>query len=157
MRWSVWSASSSATCGTPAGGCTSPRPLKEQALGLCQAADQLRQTLGRSPSISELAQRLQVAEEQVLEALAVAQSRQELSLDRPLGDNADSCLGDLVAAPAPREESEDLLLRPRLVAELPEPDRTVIVLRFFHDLSQDEIATQVGYSRCTSRGCSAAP
>jgi RNA polymerase sigma-B factor len=124
-----------------------PRPLKEQALGLGQAADRLQQTLGRSPSISELAQRLQVAEEQVLEALAVAQSRQELSLDRPLGDNADSCLGDLVAAPAPREETEDLLLQPRLVAELPELDRTVIVLRFFHDLSQDEIATQVGYSQ----------
>jgi RNA polymerase sigma-B factor len=123
-----------------------PRPLKEQALGLCQAADQLQQTLGRSPSISELAQRLQVAEEQVLEALTVALSRQELSLDHPLGDNADSCLGDLVAAPAPREETEDLLLLPRLVAALPEPDRTVIVLRFFHDLSQDEIATQVGYS-----------
>ena len=131
-----------------------PRSLKEQALGLCQAADQLQQTLGRSPSISELAQRLQVAEEQVLEALAVAQRRQERSLDRPLGDNADSCLGDLVAAPAPCEETEDLRLLPGLVAELPEPDRTVIVLRFFHDLSQDEIATQVGYSCCSLVGCS---
>src|SRR5215207_7505660 len=124
-----------------------PRPLKEQALGLCRAADQLQQVLGRSPTTSELAEHLQVAEEQVLEALAVAQSRQEVSLDRPVGDNADSCLGDLVAAPAAREETEDLLLLPRLVAELPEPDRTVIVLRFFHDLSQDEIATRVGYSQ----------
>jgi RNA polymerase sigma-B factor len=122
-----------------------PRPLKEQALGLCRAADQLQQTLGRSPTTSELAEHLQVAEEQVLEALAVAQSRQELSLDRPVGDDTEVCLGDLMAAPAAREETEDLLLLPRLVAELPEPDRTVIVLRFFHDLSQDEIATQVGY------------
>jgi RNA polymerase sigma-B factor len=33
------------------------------------------------------------------------------------------------------------------VAKLPEPDRTVIVLRFFHDLGQDAIAAEVGYSK----------
>jgi RNA polymerase sigma-B factor len=124
-----------------------PRPLKEQALRVCKTADQLQQTLGRSPTTSELAQRLGVAEEEVLEALAVAHSRQELSLDRPVGDDTDSCLGDLVASPAAREETEDLLLLPTLVAELPEPDRTVIVLRFFHDLGQDAIAAEVGYSQ----------
>jgi hypothetical protein len=47
-----------------------------------------------------------------------------------------------VASPAAREETEDLLLPPTLVAELPEPDRTVIVLRFFYDLGQDAIAAK---------------
>ena len=88
-----------------------------------------------------------MAEEQVLEALAVARCRQELSLDRPVGDDIEVCLGDLLAAPAAREEAEDLLLLPRLVAALPEPDRTVIILRFFVDLTQDEIATRVGFSQ----------
>jgi RNA polymerase sigma-B factor len=124
-----------------------PRPLKEQAMRVCKAVDQLQQTLGRSPTISELAERLQVAEEEVLEAFEVAQSRQEVSLDRPVGDDTDCCLGDLVAAPAVREEAEDLLLLPRLVAALPEPDHTVIVLRFFHDLDQDAIAAKIGYSQ----------
>jgi RNA polymerase sigma-B factor len=50
-----------------------------------------------------------MAEEQVLEALAVAQCRQELSLDRPVGDDIEVCLGDLLAAPGAREEAEDLL------------------------------------------------
>jgi RNA polymerase sigma-B factor len=81
-----------------------PRPLKEQALRVCQMVDQLQQTLGRAPTTSELAERLQVAEEQVLEALAVAHSRQELSLDRPVGDDTELCLGDLVAAPVAHEE-----------------------------------------------------
>jgi RNA polymerase sigma factor (sigma-70 family) len=40
-----------------------PRPLKEHTLQLGKAADQLQQTLGRSPTIAELAQRLEVAEE----------------------------------------------------------------------------------------------
>jgi RNA polymerase sigma-B factor len=124
-----------------------PRPLKEQAMRVRKAADQLQQTLGRSPTITELAERLQVAEEEVLEALEVAQSRQELSLDRPVGDDTECCLGDLVAAPVSREDAEDLLLLPRLVAALPEPDRTVIVLRFFHDLDQDAIAARMGYSQ----------
>jgi RNA polymerase sigma-B factor len=124
-----------------------PRPRKEQALRVCKAADQLQQTLGRSPTTAELAHHLEVTEEEVLEALAVAQSRQELSLDRPVGDDTETCLGDFVAAPGPREEPEDLLALPQLIAALPELDRTVIVLRFFHDLDQDTIAAEIGYSQ----------
>jgi len=124
-----------------------PRPLKEQAMRVCKTVDQLQQSLGRSPTTAELAQRLELAEEDVLEALAVAQSRQELSLDRPVGDDAGRCLSDLVAAPGPREDPEDLLALPRLIAALPELDRTVIVLRFFHDLDQDTIAARIGYSQ----------
>src|SRR5215204_1217886 len=124
-----------------------PRPLKEQAMRVGKAADQLQQTLGRSPTIAELAHRLGVAEEEVLEALAVAQSRQELSLDRPIGDDTTRCLGDLVASPAVGEEAEDLLLLPVLVATLPNLERQVVVLRFFHDLDQDTIAARIGYSQ----------
>jgi RNA polymerase sigma-B factor len=124
-----------------------PRPLKERALRLCKTVDQLQQTLGRFPTTSELAERLRVAEEDVLEALAAAQSRQELSLDRPVGDDTERCLGDLVASPGGREETEDLLVLPRLVAALPQPDRTVIVLRFFQDLDQDAIAAKIGHSQ----------
>src|SRR5215216_5000057 len=89
-----------------------PRPLKEHSMRVCKTADQLQQTLGRSPTIAELAQRLGVDEEEVLEASAVAQSRQELSLDRPIGDDTARCLSDLVAAPRPPEEPEDLLAPP---------------------------------------------
>ena len=88
-----------------------------------------------------------MADEEVLEALAVVQSRQELALDRPVGDDAEISLGDLLAAPGPSEEPEDLLVLPRLIAALPERERTVIVLRFFHDLGQDAIAAEIGYSQ----------
>ena len=124
-----------------------PRPLKEQALRLCRAADELHQWLGRSPTTVELAEQLQVDEEEVLEALAAAGSRRELSLDQPAGDEGDRSLGDLVAAPAAGEEPEDLLALPGLVAGLPELEREVIVLRFFQDLDQYEIAARVGFSQ----------
>jgi RNA polymerase sigma-B factor len=124
-----------------------PRPLKEQALRLSRAADELHQRLGRSPTTLELAEHLEVGEEEVLEASAAMTSRREVSLDQPAHAEADSRLGDLVAAPAAREEPEDLLALPGLVSRLPELEREVIVLRFFHELDQDTIAARVGFSQ----------
>jgi RNA polymerase sigma-B factor len=124
-----------------------PRPRKELALRLCQVADELHQRLGRSPTTPELAEHLELGEEEVLEGLAAAGSRLELSLDQPAGDEGDRRLGDLVAAPGAREEPEDMLALPGLVAGLPELEREVIVLRFFQDLGQYEIAARVGFSQ----------
>ena len=123
-----------------------PRPLKERALRLCRAADELHQRWGRSPTASELAEQLGLGQEEVLEGLAAMSSRQEVSLDQPVGD-ADLRLGDLVAAPEAREEPEDLLVLPGLVSVLPELEREVIVLRFFQGLDQYEIAARVGFSQ----------
>jgi RNA polymerase sigma-B factor len=125
-----------------------PRPRKEQALQLCRAADELHQTLGRTPTTTELADHMEVSEETVLEALAAATSRREVSLDQSAGDDDTGIrLGDLVAAPGPREEPEDLLILPGLIAALPNLEREVIALRFFHDLDQYAIAARVGCSQ----------
>jgi RNA polymerase sigma-B factor len=124
-----------------------PRPLKEQALRLCRATDELHQRLGRSPTTHELAEELGLGEEEVLEAWATMTSRQEVSLDQPAGAEAGLPLGELMAAPGAREEPEDLLALPGMVAALPELEREVIVLRFFQDLDQDAIAARVGYSQ----------
>jgi RNA polymerase sigma-B factor len=88
-----------------------------------------------------------VDEKEALEALTAVSSRWEVSLDQPVGDEADLRLGDLVAAPAAREEPEDLLALPGLVSELPAVERDVIVLRYFQDLDQDTIAARVGFSQ----------
>jgi RNA polymerase sigma-B factor len=124
-----------------------PRPLKEQALRLCRVADELQQILCRAPTTTELAEHLEWSEETVLEAMAAATSRQEVSLDQSAGDDTGIRLGDLVAAPGPREEPEDLLALPGLIAALPNPEREVIALRFFHDLDQNAIAAKVGCSQ----------
>jgi RNA polymerase sigma-B factor len=124
-----------------------PRSLKEQALRLCRAADELHQRWGRSPTMSELAEHLLVGEEEALEALAAVTSRREVSLDQPAGADPNVRLGDLVAAPGAKEEPEDLLALPGLVAGLPELEREVIVLRFFQELDQDTIAARVGCSQ----------
>jgi RNA polymerase sigma-B factor len=124
-----------------------PRPRKEQVLRLYQTADELHQTLGRAPTTRELADHLGRTEEELLETWAAAQSQIGLSLDRPAGDDTDASLGDLVAAAGPREEPEDLLVLAGLIADLPDRERQTIVLRFFQDLNQDDIAARLGYSQ----------
>jgi RNA polymerase sigma-B factor len=124
-----------------------PRSLKEQALRLCRAADDLHQRLGRSPTTTELAEHLGVSEEDVLEGLAAAGSRLEVSLDKLVGDDGDASLGDLMAAAGAKEEPEDLLALPGLMAGLPALEREVIILRFFHDLDQYQIAARIGCSQ----------
>src|SRR5215203_4418264 len=117
-----------------------PRPRKEQVLRLYQTADELHQTLGRAPTTRELADHLGLTEEELLETWAAAQTQIGLSLDRPVGDDTDASMGDLVAAAGPREEPEDLLVLAGLIAELPDLERQTIVLRFYQDLNQDDIA-----------------
>jgi RNA polymerase sigma-B factor len=123
------------------------RPVKERALRLCKALDELPGSLGRSPTVPELAARLGVSEDEVLEAIEVVHSRSEVSLDQQVGDEGDASLGDRMPAAAPREELEDLLLLPELVDGLPEQEREIVVLRFFHDLDQYDIAARVGCSQ----------
>jgi RNA polymerase sigma-B factor len=126
-----------------------PRPHKERALRLCKAGDELHQRLGRSPTTIELAEELGLHEEEILEGLAAVTSRREVSLDQPVGVGEDvgACLGDLVAAPGAREEPEDLLALTGMLAALPGLEREVIVLRFFQDLDQYEIAARIGFSQ----------
>jgi RNA polymerase sigma-B factor len=124
-----------------------PRPLKEQALRLIRAADELHQRLGRSPTTTELTAHVELDEEEVLEGLAAAGSRLEVSLDQPVGEDGEASLGDLMAAAGASEEPEDVLVLPGLVAALPALEREVILLRFFQDLDQYEIAAQIGFSQ----------
>jgi RNA polymerase sigma-B factor len=123
------------------------RPRKEAVLRLYQAADELHQLLGHFPTTGELADDLQLTEEELLGTWAAAQTRIGLSLDQPAGDDTDQSMGDLMAAPGPREEPEDLLVLADLLAELPELERQVIVMRFYQDLHQDDIAARIGYSQ----------
>jgi RNA polymerase sigma-B factor len=123
------------------------RPVKERSLRLCKALDELPHTLGRSPTVPELASYLGISEDETLEAIEVVHTRSEVSLDQEVGDEGDTSLGDRLPAAPPREELEDLLLLPGLVDSLPEPEREIVVLRFFHELDQYDIAARVGCSQ----------
>ncbi len=102
---------------------------------LYNAARELHAELGRAPRIEEIAERLDVPASKVEEAFRVA--RMPISLERPVGEDATSTLGDLVAdtgSVSPDETAEDRILSDRLDSALSEylapREAALIRLRF---------------------------
>jgi RNA polymerase sigma-B factor len=124
-----------------------PRGTKDLALRLCRAVDELPQRLGHSPTVAELAEHLDATEDEVLEAIEVAQTRSAPSLDQPAGEDGDGVLGDFVADRGFGEDHEDLMVLPELVRGLPEREREIVLLRYVEDRTQDEIAARMGMSQ----------
>ncbi len=126
-----------------------PRRLQDLRLALTGATDELTQALGRSPTVAEIAERLEVSEDEVLEALESANAYSTLSLDAPDlalvdGSSVGETLGDVDDALETVELRESL--RP-LLGRLPPRERTIVCLRFFRQLTQSQIAAEVGMSQ----------
>ena len=123
------------------------RTLKERALQVVKARDQLTVTLQRSPTLAELGDHLGVDEEQVAEALKAIDTRRQLSLDQPIDEKGTTSFGALLPAPASEIELEDRLALPALMNGLSELEHRAVVLRFFQDLKQSQIGAELGCSQ----------
>jgi len=124
-----------------------PRGLQELHLALRRADEELTQELGRHPRIGELAERLDVNEEDVLEALEAGAAHHADSLDVPLGDGERTAEDRLGAGDAGYGRTEGRMVVADLLATLPERERTILALRFYENLSQEEIAERIGVSQ----------
>ena len=128
-----------------------PRRLQELSLAANKAADGLTQELDRSPKISEIAARLEVTEEEALEAMELGELYELPSLDRDLGDDSDDSggvLADYVGrTDAEVEQFERRAHLTQALSELPEREHNIIELRFFRNLSQTEVARRLKISQ----------
>lgn len=126
-----------------------PRRLKELHLQLGSATAEMSQRLGRAPTPSELAAELDLDREEVVEALIAGSGYNTLSMDSGgSGDDETPPLTETLGsydANLDRIENHEAL-RP-LLQQLPERERTVVVLRFFESLTQSQIAERVGVSQ----------
>ena len=126
-----------------------PRRLKELHLELVRATSTLSQQLGRSPTTREMARELGIGEDEVLQGLQAASGYQTLSVDSTSGGTdtgpalAD-VIGDLDSGLADVEDHEVLRV---LLEGLPARERTVLLLRFFGNQTQSEIADRIGVSQ----------
>ncbi|QZH64930.1 RNA polymerase sigma factor SigF [Mycolicibacterium farcinogenes] len=126
-----------------------PRRLKELHLRLGAATAELSQRLGRAPTASELAAELDMDREEVIEGLVAGSSYNTLSIDSGGGGDEEApaivdTLGDEDTGLDQIDNRETL--RP-LLAQLPERERTVLLLRFFESMTQTQIAERVGVSQ----------
>jgi RNA polymerase sigma-B factor len=127
-----------------------PRGLHDRMADVDKAITELTKELQRSPSVAQIAERLELEMTDVLEVLEANHNRRPLSLDRPAG-------GDESEEAAPTEwvgaEDEGFELvegRIALDSALPfldERERLVLRMRFVDDMTQSQIAARVGHSQ----------
>jgi RNA polymerase sigma-B factor len=125
-----------------------PRRLQELRLLITGANNSLTHTLGRSPTVADIAAHLEISEEEVLEGLEGARAYNSASLDTPVGEDSSITLGDTLGGVDDGFELAELrvALGPAL-AELDEREQKIISLRFYGNLTQTEIAEQIGISQ----------
>ncbi len=125
-----------------------PRRLQEMRLQISRATQELSQNLGHSPTVAEIAARLGVSEEQVLEGLESANAYATISLDAGSDDEESGGPGIMDTLGEDDEALEGVEYRESLkplLAQLPPRERHILMLRFFRGMTQSEIAAEVGH------------
>jgi RNA polymerase sigma-B factor len=124
-----------------------PRRLKDIQSTMAAATGPLTQELGRAPRPSEIAARLGVPVEDVLDGLGAQNAYRNDSLDEmteagdaPLARSLGAIDGDLAGV----EDRETLA---PLLEQLPERERRILIMRFFGNKTQSQIAEVVGVSQ----------
>jgi RNA polymerase sigma-B factor len=127
-----------------------PRRLKDLSAQLKKSREELTQSLGRAPTASEIATHLEIDRDEVVEAQIASSAYTTLSADAPAGASDDdgrsvtNTIGDLDAN---LEKVIDVeTIRP-LLAALSQREQTVLQLRFFENMTQTQIAGELGISQ----------
>jgi RNA polymerase sigma-B factor len=126
-----------------------PRRLQELRLDLAKAGDELAQQLDRAPTVGELAERLSITNDEVVEGMAASNAYTASSLDaQPEEDDSEGALADRIGYEDHGLEGIEYVesLKP-LIAELPSRDRQILSLRFVANMTQSEIGDELGISQ----------
>ncbi len=128
-----------------------PRRLQELNLSVNRANEKMAVELGRSPTVAELAERLNATEEEILEAQELGQAYNLLSLDSEVsgeGEKKSQTLADTVGmTDSGLEMLEDRANLERAFHVLTGRERVIIYLRFYESVSQTEIAKRLNVSQ----------
>jgi RNA polymerase sigma-B factor len=127
-----------------------PRGEQERALKVRDAQESFANEHGHAPTVNQLAEYLEVATDDVIEALQAIQAYEALSLDapRPGADGDAMTYGEAIGNEDERYELVELDATVTAVLErIPKRERMILRMRFVEDLTQTEIAARVGVSQ----------
>ena len=118
-------------------------------MSIAAATADLSQQLGRSPTPQELAERLGVEVEDVLDGIESANAYATLSLDA--GESGEDGLGSMLETMGSLDDALHHVeiresIRP-LIEALPPRQKQILLLRFFRQMTQSQIAKEVGISQ----------
>lgn len=126
-----------------------PRRLQELRITITTATAELTQELGRSPTVAELAHRVGVAQEEIIEGLESSNAYSTLSLDAP--DNSDDSALSMIDVIGGDDEALEHVenretIKP-LLEGLDPREKHILTLRFFKGMTQSQIAAEIGISQ----------
>ncbi len=125
------------------------RSFKENAVKIYRAQEKLKRETGREPTLSELSKECGLTEEEITQSLDAV--REPISIYEPMYNSDGDSKMLLVDTVASEEGTEnkviDKLLLQKLMQELTERERKILLLRFFRDKTQSEIAGMMGVSQ----------
>ena len=123
-----------------------PRRIKELSVRLSRVLDELTTTLGRSPTIAEIAEAAAVDEEDVIDALDASHAYATRSLDAPSA-GGDPFAEGLAGADPGFDGVDDRWVLSAGLEALDARARRIVELRFFEERTQSQIAAELGISQ----------
>jgi RNA polymerase sigma-B factor len=127
-----------------------PRRLQELRMQIGTTTAELTQTLGRSPTPRELAEVLGCSVEEIVEGIESGNAYSTLSLDAADESHDDGGVSMLELMGLDDEELEHIEIRESikpLLEALPMREKRILLLRFFKNKTQSEIADEIGVSQ----------
>ena len=124
-----------------------PRSLQERSLEVAKTTERLAQRLNRPPETSEVAEHLNISEEEVMEAMDARQAYASSSIDKPTDTTGVTLLERLETDDAQLLLADDRVVVEEAIRELPERQQRILDLRFNEDMTQTEIAEELGISQ----------
>jgi RNA polymerase sigma-B factor len=127
-----------------------PRRLQELRMQIGTTTAELTQTLGRSPTPRELASTIGCTIEEIVEGIESSNAYSTLSLDAADDSGEDGGVSMLEMIGIDDEELEQIEIRESikpLLEALPNREKRILLLRFFRNKTQSEIATEIGVSQ----------
>jgi len=127
-----------------------PRGAQERALKVRDAQERLANLSGRAPTVSQLAEYLELHTEEVVDALQAIQAYEALSLDSPRAGAEDDVMPFAESMGRDDEHYELVELDATISAlldRIPARERVILRMRFAEDLTQTEIAGRIGISQ----------
>lgn len=113
------------------------RTIKEQAVTIRVARNKLNHSLGREPTINEIAEQTGLTPEEIVVAETATAATE--SIQRETGEDGFS-LEDVLTDTQTEESLVEKISLRQAISQLPERERTVIQLRYFHGLTQERVA-----------------
>ncbi|ASF37976.1 RNA polymerase, sigma 37 subunit, RpsB/SigB [Halobacillus alkaliphilus] len=128
-----------------------PRRIKELGPKIKKAAEELTNTLQRSPSVIEIADHLEVSEEDVLETMEMGKSYKALSVDRKIEADSDGSTVTILDLIGNQEDGysqiDQQMLLEKVLPILSEREQEILQCTYFENMSQKDTGEKLGISQ----------